>query len=206
MKVGKNESMDVILDGRIKIIQRHQGYRLNEDSLHLCRFVRPMPDAVGIDLGTGCGVVAIVLAAEGKAKRMVGLELQDSLTSLAERNVILNGLSGRVEVVRGDIRKVERLFPPGSFQMAVSNPPYREIGRGRLSPSSEKAVARHEWSCSLEDLVKAASYLLPPEGIMAFCHLPERWEEIAKTLDRFGFQVSRREDVGQLVLVEAVKV
>jgi len=205
MKVESDESMDFILDGRIKIIQRRQGYRFTEDALHLCRFVQPMPAAAGIDLGTGCGVVAIVLTAEGKVKRMVGLELQESLAALAERNVVLNGLGGRVEISRGDIRRVERLFPPGSFHLAVSNPPYREVGRGRLSPSSEKTVARHEWSCSLEDLVKAASYLLPPEGILAFCHLEQRWEEIVKTLDGYSFQVSRREDVGELILVEATK-
>lgn len=205
MRVGSDESLDVIWDDRIKIIQRRQGYRFSEDALHLCRFVRPMPAAAGIDLGSGCGVVAIVLAAEGKVKRMVGLELQESLAALAERNVNLNGLNARVEIVRGDIRNVERLFPPGNFRLAVSNPPYRQKGTGRLGPSTEKTVARHEWSCSLEDLVKAARYLLPPEGILAFCHLEQRWGEIVKVLDRFSFQVSRREDVGELVLVEAAK-
>jgi tRNA1Val (adenine37-N6)-methyltransferase len=224
--------MDVLLDGRVKIVQRRDGYRVNEDSIRLCRFVRSLPEAAGIDLGAGCGLVAIVLALEKKVKSMVALELQESLATLARRNVVLNGLGGHhelgrtanrepvcrvevddvarsgpealIEVVQGDIRMVEKMFQPHSFALAVSNPPYREVGRGRLSPSAEKIIARHEKTCSLEDLVRAAAYLLKPQGIFTFCQLVERWETIAETLADNGFVVSRRDDVGEVALVEAV--
>jgi tRNA1(Val) A37 N6-methylase TrmN6 len=164
-----------------------------------------MQQAAGIDLGAGCGIVAIVLALEKKVKNMVALELQESLAALAGRNVALNGLQGRVEVRRGDIRRVKELFAPESFGLVVSNPPYRKAGRGRLSPSAEKTIARHEQLCSLEDLVWAAAYLVSPGGVFSFCHLLERWDEILKALESYGFQLSHREDVGEVVLVEAEK-
>jgi len=136
---------------------------------------------------------------------MVGLEIQESLAEIAERNVRFNGLSGRVKILTGDIRRVEGLFDPQEAILVVSNPPYRELGRGRLSPTEEKNIAKHEQFCSLEELIGAADYLLAPGGVLAFCHLRERWEEIAGVLRAFGFGVQRREDMGKLVLVEGVK-
>ncbi len=143
---------------------------------------------------------------------MVGLELQEELASLAERNVVLNGLQQLVEIKMADIRRVRELFGPGSFQLVVSNPPYREIGRGRLNPSLEKRIARHEWACTLEDLVKAADYLLAPDGVFAFCHLERRWPEIQSGLKHFRMEVYRKETIygpgGKstgLLLVEAVR-
>jgi tRNA1Val (adenine37-N6)-methyltransferase len=208
-----DESIDLVLDGRVKIIQRLRGYRFAEEALHLCQFVQPMQEARGIDLGTGCGIIAIVLTKEGKVKEMVGLELQEDLADIARRNVSLNGLQGLIEMRVGDIRSAEELFDAGSFHLVVSNPPYRELGRGRLSPSPEKRIAKHEWACSLEDVLRAAGYLLAPEGIFAFCHLDERWQQIGESLKKVGFQILRRENIAGpggkltgLVLVEAIKV
>ncbi len=212
MQFGANETVDRVLDGRIKIIQKRKGYRFTEDTLHLCQFIRPMSPAKGIDLGTGCGIVAITLVVEGKVDHMVGLELQQELVSLAERNVALNGLEQLVEIKMADIRRVRELFGPGSFQLVVSNPPYREIGRGRLNPSLEKRIARHEWACTLQDLVKAADYLLAPDGVFGFCHLEQRWPEIQRGLKYFRMEVCRKEIIygpgGKstgLLLVEAVR-
>jgi tRNA1Val (adenine37-N6)-methyltransferase len=162
---------------------------------------------------------------------MVALELQESLADLARRNILLNGLGGgreaggadlkgfrgygkgsrtaisrsgaQAEIIQGDIRNVEEMFEPNSFGLVVSNPPYRPTGQGRLSPSMEKAIARHERLCSLQDLVKAAAYLLKPEGFFTFCQLGERMREIADTLRRYGFRITRRKDAGVLLLIEA---
>jgi len=233
LQCGANETLDVLLYGRVKIIQRRDGYRVNEDSLRLCEFVGPMPKTVGIDLGAGCGIVAIVLVLEGKVKSMVALELQERLVQLARRNVALNGFGGRpkggreeserpgrqndagskessrqgerIEVIRGDIRQIEKLLEPHSFGLAVSNPPYRGVERSRPSPSVEKNIARQEQRCSLPDLVWAAAYLLKPEGLFVFCQLKERWEEIAEILAANNFSVSRREIVGSVVMIEARK-
>ena len=178
-----------------KIIQGRRGYRFAEDALHLCQFVQAMPEARGIDLGTGCGIIAIVLTKEGKVKEMVGLEIQKSLACLAKRNVDVNGLQDQVEVKVGDICRVPELFAPGSFDLVVCNPPYRALGRGRLSPTVEKRIAKHEWACSLEDVVRATRYLLDPKGVFAFCHLDERWHQIEESLRKAGFQIRRRERI-----------
>jgi tRNA1Val (adenine37-N6)-methyltransferase len=211
LQFAADENVDLILDGRVKIVQRREGYRFTEDALHLCKFIRAMPKVMGIDLGTGCGIIAIVLVKEGKVERMVGLELQENLAALAKRNVALNGLGKQVEVQVGDIRAAEEMFAPGSFSLVVSNPPYRELGRGRLSPSLEKRVARHEWACSLEDVVRAAGYLLAPEGIFVFCHLKERWEDIQRLMEAERLKVQRKEiwdpagRATNLLLVEAMR-
>jgi tRNA1Val (adenine37-N6)-methyltransferase len=232
LQCGANETLDVLLDGRIKIIQPRDGYRVNEDSLRLCRFVRPMPGATGIDLGAGCGILAIVMALEGLVKSMVALEIQESLVGLARRNAVLNRLAGskatglsatagagdtseaggagpegpkaRIEIIKGDIRRADKLFEPGCFDLAVSNPPYHAAGRGRTGPLKAKTIARHEQTCSLEDLVRMAAYLLKPMGIFTFCHLRERRAEIDTMLQGYGFQVIRRENKGALVLIEAL--
>lgn len=213
LQLAADESIDPVLKGRIKVIQRRKGYRFSEDPLHLCKFVRAMPKARGIDLGTGCGIIALVLVKEQKVGRMVGLELQESLAALAQRNVALNGLMGRIEVRVGDVRRVGELFPPESFDLAVSNPPYRELGRGRLSQSPERRVAKHEETYSLNDLVRAANHLLRPQGVFAFCHLEERWGEIQGVLGRTSLEIRRKESIqgpkGKatgLMLVEAVRV
>jgi len=204
LQYSANETFDILLDGRVRIIQPRDGYRVNQDSLRLCEFVRTMPGARGIDLGAGCGILAIVLILEEKAKKMVAMELQESMVNMARRNTALNGLSNRIETSQGDIRQVEKLFEPRSFGLALSNPPYRGIERGRPSPSEEKNIARREQACSLQDLVRAAAYLLKPRGVFAFCQLKERWEEIAGALKAHGFIVNRREEKRNIVLVEAV--
>lgn len=212
MQSSADESVNLVLDGRVKIIQGRRGYRFAEDAVHLCQFVQAMPEARGIDLGTGCGIIAIVLTKEGKVKEMVGLELQKSLAALAKRNVALNGLQEQVEVKMGDIRRVSELFAQGNFDLVVCNPPYRELGRGRLSPTMEKRIAKHEWACSLEDVVMAARYLLAPEGVFAFCHLSDRWNQIQESLRKEGFQIHRKENIvgpggkrSGLIMVEAIK-
>lgn len=212
MQSGADETVDLVLDGRVKIIQRRRGYRFTEDALHLCQFVRTMPEARGIDLGTGCGIIAMVLSMEGKVKEMVGLEIQKSLANRAKRNVDVNGLQEKVKVKVGDIRRVQELFAPGSFDLVVCNPPYGELGRGRLSPTVERRIAKHEWACSLEDVVRATGYLLAPEGVFAFCHLEERWHQIRESLRKVGLQIRRRENVvgpggkrSGLIMVEAIK-
>ncbi len=207
-----DNTLDAILDGRVKILQRRRGYRCNQDTLHLCQFVRAMPEARGIDLGTGSGVIAIVLVREGKIGGMVGLELQRSLVALAERNVVLNRLVGRVEVVWGDIRRVRELFVEQSFQLVVSNPPYRELGSGRFSPCREKMAAKHEQTCTLQDLIEAARYLVAPTGVFCFCHLRTRWTQIQRLLLESGMEVRRKQVIlgpherptGSL-MVEAIK-
>jgi tRNA1Val (adenine37-N6)-methyltransferase len=117
-----------------------------------------------IDLGTGCGIILLLLACRHPQSTFVGLECQDSLVELARKNVAINSLAPQVDILPGDMRSLPPELPPGAFDVVLSNPPYRPLGAGRLNPNSEKAIARHELRGSLETVAQAAASLLRVGG------------------------------------------
>jgi len=159
-----DETLDLFLDGKLQIIQKKKGYRFSVDTLLLGQFVRIRKNERVIDLGTGCGILPLLLSQNGKANSFVGVEIQRSLVECAEKNVVLNHLEDRVSILKQDFRELKTIFPQGSFDVVLSNPPYREYQTGRINPSMDKAIARHEIKGKLEDLISIASYLLPPKG------------------------------------------
>src|SRR5262245_53489747 len=138
------ELSDTLGTWQLTLHQAPHGYRFALDAFLLADFVPATTTDLLIDLGTGCGVVALLLARRLPQVRLVGLELQRSLAILAQQNVVCNSLEHRVAIVQGDIRQVPALFPAGIFGTVVCNPPYRAVGNGRLNPNPEKAIARHE--------------------------------------------------------------
>jgi len=114
-----------------------------------------------LELGSGCGVVLLILAFRGLGESLVGVEIQHDLVSLSRRNARENGLEGRVRFLHADYRAVSKVLPPQGFDLVVSNPPYRRLHSGRVNPDSQRAIARHELATTLPDLFKAADYLLP---------------------------------------------
>lgn len=165
----KGETLDSICGGDVRVFQRTHGYRFNLDPLLLSHFIGSdcRGSAPVIDLGTGSGIVALVLARRFAAQQVLALELQESLFELAARNVRLNACERQISVLKGDLRDASSLFAAGSFGRVVSNPPYRPVRQGRLSPEPEKALAKHELGCELSDVVRAAEHLLSPGGIFA---------------------------------------
>ncbi len=159
-----DEKIDSILGGRLGIIQPKRGYRFSIDALLLAGFVHLQEQDRVIDLGTGCGIIAIILAKQRPEVRVLGVEIQDRLVSIAKRSIQLNGLSDEIEIVKGDIRFPESFCTPESFSTAVFNPPYRGLHSGRINPDPEKAVARHEILGTLGDFMAAAAYALRPGG------------------------------------------
>jgi tRNA1Val (adenine37-N6)-methyltransferase len=159
-----DETLDTFLNGKLRILQKKNGYRFSLDAILLSQFVTIRKNERVIDLGTGCGILPLLLSYTTKAHSFVGVEIQKGLTGCARKNVVLNHLNGRISVLRQDFRKLRGIFPPGSFDVVLSNPPYRRYRSGRINPSVEKAVARHEIKGTLEDLIGIASYLLPPKG------------------------------------------
>ena len=117
-----------------------------------------------LDLGCGNGAIALLLAHQHPPLRVVGLEIQPALASRALRGAQLNGLHDRVEIVEGDLRRVEALLPPTAFDLVLCNPPYREVGRGRLNPDPERSRAKHELLATLSDIAAAIRYALAPKG------------------------------------------
>ena len=159
-----DETLDTFFNGKLQILQKKKGYRFSVDAILLSQFIRIRKNEKVIDLGTGCGILPLLLSQTTKAQSFVGVEIQKGLAECAEKNVVLNHLEERMSILKQDFRELKKTFPPGSFDVALSNPPYRKYQTGRINPSMEKAIARHEIKATLEDLISTVSYLLPPKG------------------------------------------
>ena len=158
------ESLDALGSGGLRIIQSMRGFRHSMDAILLAQFAAPRPTDRVLDLGCGNGAIALLLAYRHPPLRVVGLEMQPALASRALRGAQLNGLHDRVEIVEGDLRRVEALVPAGAFDLVLCNPPYREVGRGRLNPDPERRQAKHEMSATLQEVIAACRYALAPKG------------------------------------------
>lgn len=160
----QEETLDELLNGRLRVFQKKRGYRFSVDAVLLASFVSLKSRSKAIDLGTGSGIVPLLLANRFLHVLWTGLEIQEDLARLAARSVALNNLQERINIVHGDARKIKNLFPPHSFDAATFNPPYRKINSGRVNPDEERAIARHEIKGSLKVFLQAAGYLLKPAG------------------------------------------
>jgi len=159
-----DETVDEILGGRLRVIQKRRGYRFSLDALLLAHFAGLREGDDLIDLGTGSGILALILADRHRCGKVLGIEIQEELAVMAGRSAAMNGLAGRVEIRPGDVRRPETICPPESFDAAVFNPPYRRLGSGRTNPNPEKAVARHEITGDAGDFLAAAAHALREGG------------------------------------------
>jgi tRNA1Val (adenine37-N6)-methyltransferase len=168
--VKPDETLEPFGQGRLWVFQKKQGYRFSLDAVLLAGLTNLRAGERVVDLGAGCGIVSLILASRFPDCSLVGVESQTTLASLAERNVLLNGLTGRVDILAGEMQNLPQHFPPESFDVAVSNPPYRPLGSGRLNPVAERAIARHELNGSLDVVAQTANYLLPSGGRLALIY------------------------------------
>jgi tRNA1Val (adenine37-N6)-methyltransferase len=159
-----DETLDTFFNGKLQIIQKKKGYRFSIDAVLLSQFIKIRKNERVIDLGTGCGILPLMLSQTTKTHSFVGVEIQKGLAECAKKNVVLNHLEDRILILKQDFRELKGNFSPGSFDVVLSNPPYRKYRTGRINPSMEKAIARHEIKGTLEDMISIASYLLPPKG------------------------------------------
>ena len=206
------ETVDRLQPGGFSLLQARNGYRYSLDPVLLVGFVGPARARRVLDLGTGAGVIPLLLSADDSVAEVVGLELQHGLAERARRNVELNGLADRLRIVEGDLRRIRDLFPVESFDMVISNPPYRRPESGRIAPQDERAAARHELAGGLVDFLAAASYLLCNGGRFAVIYLAERLAELLDGMRAFRLEPkrlrcvhSRAGEAARLVLVEGRK-
>lgn len=178
------ETVDDLQAYGLRIIQPRHGYRFSVDPLLLCAFAAAEGAGRVIDLGTGCGIIPLVLARQVEGTTFVGVELQESMAAFAERNVTLNGLTDRVTIVRDDVLGLRRRFAVSSFDLVLSNPPYRRQGSGRISPKAGRDHARHESTATLADFLAAAKYLVKPTGRICFIYHPGRLPELFAEAER----------------------
>ncbi len=201
-------TLDSILD--IKVYQHREGYRFSMDAVVLYSFVNLKRVGRIVDLGAGSGVVGLLLAKKYSDASVTLVELQEGLLKLAKKNIRTNKLANRVQAVKADIRKL----PEGleGSDLAVSNPPFRKPGTGRLSPGDERAVARHELKLTLKELVAAASGLLRHGGRFSIIYHPARLAELMDELravrlepKRLRFVHGNVKSEAKIVLLEAVR-
>ena len=206
------ETLDTLFGGRLKVLQKKQGYRFSIDALLLAHFAEPGPDDRIIDLGTGCGIVPLILIFQKKVKKITGVEIQPSLADLARRNAAFNRCSSRFQVWEDDLRKLDQRVKRETFDLALTNPPYRKVGSGRVNPRTEKAVARHEIKATLEDVFRSAHYLLKDKGRLAMIYPASRVADLMRGLSKYHLEPKRLQfvhsherDEARLILVEALK-
>lgn len=208
----QDEKLDELFNGRLKIIQKKEGYRFSVDALLLAHFSSHLAAHSIIDLGTGSGIIPLILAGKSAAPAIVGVEVQEEMADMARRTISLNELAGRVTILCEDMRNIGDCFPPASFDLVVSNPPYYPVSTGRINPTEQKAIARHEIMLSLEDLVAGARYLVKPTGCAVIIFPAKRLSELLSALTRSAMKprllriiYSQEKGEGKLVIVEACK-
>jgi tRNA1Val (adenine37-N6)-methyltransferase len=180
-----------LFHGRVKILQKAKGYRFSIDAVILGHHI-PLKDMqLGVDLGTGCGIIPLILAHRSSSARLYGVEIQKDLADLASRNVRLNHMEDRITIVHGDMRDFRAYLEPGVVDVVFSNPPYRKVLSGRINPDSERAVARHEIKGTLSDVVSVAEKLLRPSGRLWVIYPAERIADLLAQMRAFRLEPKR---------------
>jgi tRNA1Val (adenine37-N6)-methyltransferase len=204
----RDESMDEFMDGRLKVIQSKKGYRFSIDAILLSEFVSVRDGDRVVDLGTGCGIIPLVLLLTRPIRRVLALEIQPDLADQAFRNALLNGFADRMDVVVGDIRTLP--IAPLSADVVICNPPYRQKTSGRINPDPQRAIARHEIMMSLEDILRGSKRLLKAGGRLAVIYPSVRLVDMMAKMESHGLEPKRMrlvypdgESEAKLVLLEA---
>jgi len=208
MDLYPDETVDDFMDGRLRVIQSKGGYRFSIDAILLSQFVTVRPGDTVVDMGTGCGVILLVMLLTKPAGRAVGLEIQPHLADQAARNALLNGFGGRMDVVMGDIRN-----PPlaeRSADVVICNPPYRQVNSGRVNADQRRAIARHELMASMEDIMAAARVLMKKRGTFATVYPADRLVDVLLRMRQFDLEPKRiqlnyptADSSAKLALIEA---
>jgi tRNA1Val (adenine37-N6)-methyltransferase len=206
------ETRDALFDGRMALLQSRKGYRFSIDALLLAYFVALRPGDRIVDLGTGNGIIPLVLARRHPSVTVTGIELQASMVERAGRNVRLNELDARIKIISGDVR-TRRNFPVAAgADTVVCNPPYRKSGSGRISADDERQIARHETSGALGEFLGAAAFLLRNKGRLALIYAAVRCADLFFALRQARLEPKRMRLVhsfadaeAALLLVESVK-
>ncbi len=208
----EKERLDELQRNGYRIIQNPDKFCFGMDAVLLSGFAKVKPGGTVLDLGTGTGIIPILMEAKTEASHLTGLEIQEESADMARRSVELNGLSAKIDIVTGDIKEADKLFQSASFDVITSNPPYMIGEHGLQNPDAPKAIARHEVLCTLEDVVGQAAKLLKPGGHFYMVHRPFRLAEIINVMIQYKLEPKRMQLVypfvdkePNMVLIEGVR-
>lgn len=208
----ENERLDDLQRNGLKIIQKTDGFCFGMDAVLLSGFASVKPGERALDLGTGTGIIPLLLSAKTKGEHFTGLEIQTEIMKMAQRSVALNGLEKKIDIIQGDIKEASRIFGAASFDVVTSNPPYMNDAHGLKNPGEVKAISRHEVLCTLEDVVREGTKALKPGGRFYMVHRPHRLAEIITVMRQYKLEPKRMKFVhpfadkdANMVLIEAVR-
>lgn len=213
IQIKENERIDDLQFKGLKIIQNTKGFCFGIDSILLSDFAKSIKkDAYVMDLGTGTGIIPILLCEKTPLKKIVGVEIQQEVCEMAQRSIHLNQLENKFEIINTNILALPSLFSKESFDVIVSNPPYKKINTGVQNQEIKKNISRHELTASLEDFIQTAFVLLKDRGEIYMVHRPERLVDLLSLMRKYQLEpkemrmvYSNQKKPPCLVLIKGVK-
>ena len=206
------QTTDTFFGGKLRINQEAAGYRFSIDAVLLAHHVRPRAGEKLLDLGTGCGIIPLILAYRNPEITAIGIEIQHELADLAISNVNANHMRNRIAVLQLDMRNLKPVMIDGPADVVVCNPPYRSPNSGRLNPDAQRAIARHELKVSLIDVLETAHRVLRTTGRFLTIYPAQRIAELLFQMHLAGIEPkfmrtihSRLEEKAKLILVGGTK-
>ena len=210
--VHDDERLDDLQIKGYKIIQHPDKFCFGMDAVLLSGFATVCEGEKVLDLGTGTGILPILLEAKYPGEHYIGLEIQAESAEMARRSVIYNDLQDKIDIIEGDIKEASKIFGKASMDVITSNPPYMTNHHGLKNPNDAKAIARHELLCSLDDVVRETAAVLKPRGRAYFVHRPSRLVEIFEAMRKYRIEPKRMRLVypyvnkePNMVLIEGVR-
>lgn len=209
----EKERIDDLQYNNLKIIQKEDEFCFGIDSILLSDFAKDIKkNSLVMDLGTGTGIISILLSAKIEAKKIIGVEIQNKVADMARRSVKINKLEHIVEIMNDDIKNLPEKMPKGSLDAIVTNPPYKKNNTGLKNENKAKLISRHEVCCTMNDIAKISSKLLKNNGAIYIVHRPERLVDIIESLREYKlepknikFVYPKRDKAPNLILVKAIK-
>ncbi len=197
------------LDHGMVILQKKDGFRFGEDAVMVAEFFTPAKSGNLLDIGTGTGIISLILSRDPKIDKITSVEIQEEMAGMAKRSVEKNNLLEKIEVLNIDIKKLNR---GNTYDYIVSNPPYMKSSHGKVNSRSMKAISRHEITLNLEELIDQSRRPLKPGGSLTLIYRSERMVELLNNLSQSGFYPKRIQNifsettkVSKLFMIEAVK-
>ena len=208
-----NERIDDLQLNNLKIIQNKDGFCFGIDSVLLSDFSKEMPTgSTVLDLGTGTGILGILLCGKTKLSKIYGIDVQEEVCQMAKRSIKLNNLENRFEIINDNIKNLNTIFENCSIDAIVSNPPYKKDNSGLKNESKTKLISRHEITATLEDFIEIASKLLKNNSSLYMVHRPERLSDLFYLLRKYKLEPKKLRMVQsyfdskpKLVLIKATK-
>ena len=213
IKIDENERIDDLEYKGLKIVQNTTGFCFGIDSVLISDFAKNIKKGANvIDLGTGTGIISVLLCAKTELNKIIGVEVQEEVYNLAQKNISINNLQDRFEVINENIVNLKKIYNPCTFDAIVTNPPYKKDNTGIKNIDNKKLISRHEITARLEDFIEISKYLLKDKGSIYMVHRPERLVDILFLMrknnlepKKLRFVYSNVNKEPKLVLIEAVK-